>query len=86
VARHFSELPEFRAGGKRRAPFHASARPFPLQGHAFGNKALDRICHVGEPGASPHFAVGHDVQPYLSLLFEDFKNRAILCGAKLFQR
>jgi hypothetical protein len=86
VARHFSELPEFRARGKRRARFHRSARPFPFQWHAVGNKAIDRVSHVGEPGASPHFPVGHDVQSYLALLFEDLKNRAVLRGAKLFQR
>ena len=86
MPRHFSKLSEFRAGGERRAPFHASARPFPFQRHAFGNKALDRFRHVGEPGASPHFAVGNHIQSYLALLFEDFKNRAVFGGAKLFQR
>jgi hypothetical protein len=86
MARHFSNFPEFCPGRKRRAPFHASARPFPFQGHAFGNKALDRFRHVGEPGASPHFAVGNHIQSYLALLFEDFKNRAVFGGAKLLQR
>jgi hypothetical protein len=86
MARHFSKLPEFRAGGKRCASFQASARPFPFQRHTFGNKPIDRFGHVSKPGTSPHFAVGHDVQSQLALLLEDLKNRSVFRGAKLFQR
>ena len=85
MARHFSELSQFRSGGVRRASFLAPSGTFPFQGHAFGDEAIDRVRHVGEPGATPHFAIRDNVDSQFPLFLEDRENRAILGRAELFE-
>ena len=85
MARHFSDLPEFRAGGMRRAAFHASAGTLPFQGHAIGNKAIDCFSHVGEPCGFAAFSLSVTTSSPSGLAFRDLKNRAIFRGKKLFE-
>ena len=81
----FPRLSQLRSGSLGGAAFGATARTFPFQRYFFGNKALHRVGHVGEPGAAAHLAVRKDVQPDGSLFFERGQNSLIFAAAQLIQ-